>query len=156
MINLFSYNWQVRDEWFEWCKHVPDQELMKDRVGGMGSILHNLLHMINCERIWISQMEGSPLSKKDFSESTTLEEVIVFSNETKKYTEQFLTSLEHERTDKLLTITSRKGTVYKLPYKKVLLHIITHEVHHAGQLSVWSREIDRKPVSSDLIFREWQ
>jgi uncharacterized damage-inducible protein DinB len=60
MINLFSYNWQVREEWFEWCKSLPEEELIKPRIGGMGCILHNLLHVINCERIWISLISGSP------------------------------------------------------------------------------------------------
>ncbi|WP_175989232.1 DinB family protein [Bacillus sp. Marseille-Q1617] len=156
MINLFLYNWKVRDEWFEWCKTVPDQEIMKERVGGMGSILHNLLHVINCERIWISQMEGSPVSTKEFNESTTLEEVMIFSEETKAITRCFLNSIEPFQKDKILTITSKRGSTYELPFQKVLFHIITHEVHHVGQLSVWAREIDQKPVSSDLIFREWQ
>jgi uncharacterized damage-inducible protein DinB len=154
--NLFSYNWQVRDEWFEWCRTVPNEELMKERTGGMGSILHNLLHVINCEQIWISQMNGTPVAKKDFNKLTSLKEVIMFSNETKKTTKQFLKNVDDDLNEKILSITTRKGVTYDFPYNKVLLHIITHEVHHMGQLSVWSREINKKPVSSDLIFREWK
>ncbi|PLR86418.1 hypothetical protein CVD25_07745 [Bacillus canaveralius] len=32
------------------------------------------------------------------------------------------------------------------PYKKVIQHVITHEIHHIGQLSIWSRELGIKPV----------
>jgi uncharacterized damage-inducible protein DinB len=80
----------------------------------------------------------------------------MFSNETKTTTKQFLKTVEGDLDEKFLSITTRKGVTYDFPYHKVLLHIITHEVHHMGQLSVWSREIDKKPVSSDLIFREWK
>jgi uncharacterized damage-inducible protein DinB len=156
MIKLFSYNWQVREEWFEWCRTVPNEELTKERKGGMNSILHNLLHVINCERIWISRMAGKPASKMEFNHSTSLDEVIFFSNETKEMTQHFFMGVESELEDERLSITSRNGTTYSLPFQKVLLHIITHEVHHLGQLSVWSREIDKKPVPSDLIFRDWQ
>jgi uncharacterized damage-inducible protein DinB len=155
MINLFSYNWQVRDEWFEWCRNVPIEEITKERKGGMHNFLHNLLHVINCERIWISRMHGKPVPKKDYNHSTSLEEVIIFSNETKEMTQQFLIAFESELKDKRLSITSSNGTTYNLPFQKVLFHIMTHEVHHMGQLSVWSREIDKKPVSSDLVYREW-
>ena len=31
MINFFKYNWQVRDEWFNWCKQMPIEELLKDQ-----------------------------------------------------------------------------------------------------------------------------
>jgi uncharacterized damage-inducible protein DinB len=154
--NLFSYNWHVRDEWFEWCRNVPNEELTKDRTGGMGSILHNLLHVINCELIWISQLNGTPVSKKEFTKSISLEEVFMFSNEIKKTTQQFLNTEEAYLNEKILSVTTGKGVTYDFPYHKVLLHIVTHEVHHMGQLSVWAREIDKKPVSSDLIFREWK
>ncbi len=33
---------------------VPKEELTKKRMGGMGSIPHNLYHVIDCEQIWIN------------------------------------------------------------------------------------------------------
>jgi uncharacterized damage-inducible protein DinB len=38
-------------------------------------------------------------------------------------------------------------------YGEVLRHVIVHEIHHIGQLSVWSREIGKKPVTANLIGR---
>ena len=39
MITLFRYNWQVRDEWFKWCERVSAEELLRERTGGVGSII---------------------------------------------------------------------------------------------------------------------
>ncbi|XXM71113.1 DinB family protein [Lysinibacillus sphaericus] len=156
MINLFSYNWQVREEWFEWCKALPEEELIKPRIGGMGCILHNLLHVINCERIWISQLSGSPSAPKEYHDSQTLEEMIDYSYRTKISTTNLLKIENAALNEKTLSIKTRKGNTYDFPFKKVLLHIVTHEVHHIGQLSVWAREIGKEPVSSDLIFRKWE
>jgi uncharacterized damage-inducible protein DinB len=36
---------------------------------------------------------------------------------------------------------------------EILRHVIAHEIHHIGQLSIWARELDLKPVSSNYIFR---
>ncbi|MBL5766415.1 hypothetical protein B5V88_11960 [Heyndrickxia sporothermodurans] len=36
---------------------------------------------------------------------------------------------------------------------KIIRHLISHEIHHIGQLSIWSRELELKPVNSDLIIR---
>ncbi len=30
-------------------------------------------------------------------------------------------------------------------------HLIAHEIHHIGQLSIWSREMGIEPVSASLI-----
>ncbi|WP_374702621.1 DinB family protein [Bacillus sp. V33-4] len=38
-------------------------------------------------------------------------------------------------------------------YADVIRHVIAHEIHHIGQLSIWSRELGLKPVSANLIGR---
>ena len=59
MLTLFRYNWQVRDDWFKWCEQVPDEELQRKRVGGVGSILDTLNHIVNAEVNWIRVLEGN-------------------------------------------------------------------------------------------------
>ncbi len=34
---------------------------------------------------------------------------------------------------------------------EIMRHTIAHEIHHIGQLSIWARELGRKPVSANLI-----
>ncbi len=53
MLKLFQYNWQVRDDWFTFCEDMSDEELLKKRVGGFGSILHTLFHIVDVECMWI-------------------------------------------------------------------------------------------------------
>jgi uncharacterized damage-inducible protein DinB len=155
LLELFLYNWQVRKDWFEWCETISEEELTKTRVGGMGSILHNLYHVISCEQLWIAHMLGEPVITKDLKTVTTLNEVIDFANETKLITEKFMKSWNADIENKTLQLEGRNGQNYTFTYGKVMRHIITHEIHHIGQLSVWSRQMDRKPVSSDLIFRDY-
>ncbi|TLS37120.1 DinB family protein [Pseudalkalibacillus caeni] len=155
MVEMFRYNWQVREEWFEWCKEIPGEELVKQRTGGSGSILKTLFHVADCEQIWINQMQGTPVIVKDVQRISSLEEVMAFSTETKSQTEEFLRSWNEEMEEKTFQMKRRNGGSYTFTYGKIMRHIITHEIHHIGQLSVWAREIDKKPVSSDLIFKEF-
>lgn len=37
---------------------------------------------------------------------------------------------------------------------RILRHLIAHEIHHIGQLSIWSREMGIEPVSASLIDRD--
>lgn len=78
----------------------------------------------------------------------------MFSNLTKPVTHSFLELYTSEAVDRTLTIKSKNGTTKSFSYDKVIRHIISHEIHHIGQLSVWSREMGLKPVSSDFIFRD--
>jgi uncharacterized damage-inducible protein DinB len=154
LIDMFLYNWQIREEWFSWCETISNEELTKKRIGGMGSILHNLFHVIDCEQIWVNQMQGTSVIIKDINKISTLDDVKTFSNLTKPVTQRFIKTYISEDKDKILVVKSKNGTTSSLSYNKVISHIISHEIHHIGQLSVWSREIGIKPVSSDLIFRD--
>ncbi len=153
MLELFSYNWQVREEWFEWCRGIDQSELSKERSGGMGSILKNLFHVADCEQIWMNQLQGNPVMEKDIHTISTLDEVIGFSGMTRQQTEAFLSLWTPAYEMKEFNMTSKSGKTYSFSYKKVVQHVLTHEIHHIGQLSVWAREIGVKPISSDLIFR---
>lgn len=149
MINmLFNYNWKVREEWFEWCEKIPHEELTKERIGGMKSFLHTL-HVIDCEQIWVHQMLGKPVIKKDIQTIQSLQEVKEYARTTRESTERLLSEIQYNL-QKELVINDQ----YKFPYEKVLNHIVTHEVHHIGQLSIWTREIGIAPVNSDLLIKD--
>ncbi|GAA0596811.1 hypothetical protein GCM10009001_11170 [Virgibacillus siamensis] len=49
--------------------------------------------------------------------------------------------------------TDFNGETFSFRYGEIMRHVIAHEIHHIGQLSVWSREIGRKPVTANLIDR---
>lgn len=53
MQKLFEYNWQVRQDWFNWCSGVDRDELMRPRTGGLGYILPTLYHIVAVEYGWI-------------------------------------------------------------------------------------------------------
>jgi uncharacterized damage-inducible protein DinB len=153
MLDMFRYNWQVREDWFEWCRELPQEELAKERTGGMGSILATLFHVANGEQIWINQMQGTPFIMKEGV--TSLEEAVEFTNVTRPAAEQFLQSWNEKTASKTLTKKRRDGSDIVFTYEKIIKHLIAHEIHHIGQLSIWARELGRKPVSSDLIFRDY-
>jgi uncharacterized damage-inducible protein DinB len=151
---MFLFNWQIREEWFKWCETITNEELTKKRIGGMGSIIHNLYHVIDCEQIWVNQMQGTPVIIKDINEISSLNDVKTFSHLTKPVTQNFIELYSSDAEKRILVVKKKNGTTKSISFDKIINHIISHEIHHIGQLSVWSREIGLKPVSSDLIFRD--
>jgi uncharacterized damage-inducible protein DinB len=155
VLELFRYNWQIRDDWFEWCTQLPLEELLKTRVGGMGSILHTIFHVIDGEQIWLYPLMKIPVIEKDIDSLRSLEEVKEFSDLTRRTILPFLSDWNEDMDYQALEIKKKNGDVITFTYKKVIQHIICHEIHHIGQLSIWSRELGIKPVNSDLIIRNF-
>jgi uncharacterized damage-inducible protein DinB len=154
MMTLFQYNWQVRNDWFSWCEDVPDDELLKTRTGGVGGILKTLLHIVDVEYSWILKMQGKEdPGEPPFEEYRSLGLVRDLSIQFHAEVEPFVTSWtsEMERNDLKLPRPNGEWITYK--HGEIMRHIIAHEIHHIGQLSVWAREIGREPITAALLRR---
>ena len=156
LLTLFRYNWQVRDEWFDWCESVPTEELTRQRTGGVGSILRTLFHVVDVEQAWIRGLKAEADIRYDFEFYASLTNVRELSQSCRDEVEEFLLNWTPDMEDRLLLGTKRDGNSYQYTYGEVLRHVIAHEIHHVGQLSVWARELGREPVTANLIGRRWE
>ncbi|QAY66935.1 DinB family protein [Paenibacillus protaetiae] len=153
MLKLFEYNWQVRQDWFDWCRDVPEEELLKKRTGGVGGILHTLFHIIDVEYSWICGLEGKPEFKEPFDAYASLKQVMDLSAEFHKEVRPFTAAWTEDMEQKVLTDTWPNGEKVSFKYGEIMRHVIAHEIHHIGQLSVWSRELGKVPVTANFIRR---
>lgn len=155
MLKLFEYNWQVRDDWFKWCEDVPEEELLKKRVGGIGGILHTLYHIVDVEWAWIIlDIKGEQVSKHPtFEDCASLQQVIDLSRQYRREVEPFVRAWTSEMESLTFSETDSDGETVIYTHGEIMRHIIAHEIHHIGQLSIWAREIGKKPITANLIRR---
>lgn len=153
MLKLFEYNWQVRDDWFAWCKDVPEEELLRKRTGGIGGILHTLFHVIVVEYSWICDMKNKPDFSGAFEEYATLHQVQELSSQFHEEVKSFVTSWNSDLESSTVNTIDSKGQQESFKYGEIIRHVIAHEIHHMGQLSIWSREVGKAPITANLIRR---
>ncbi|PGV72629.1 damage-inducible protein DinB [Bacillus thuringiensis] len=153
LINFLKYNWQVRDEWFEWCNQLSNEELIKERTGGVGSILYTLFHIIDVEYSWVRGIQGKEDIVVEFADYDTLERVKSLSDRFRNEIAEFLKKNLDELKEKAVCVAWDED---KYTVEEILHHIIAHEIHHIGQLSVWSREIELNPVPANFIGRKFK
>ncbi|GIO42783.1 DinB family protein [Virgibacillus sp. LDC1] len=151
MKSLILYNWEVRDEYIKAFSSLSKEELFKDRNAGLGTIIKTLLHIIDVEYSWIRAMNKKPDISINLDEYKDLPEVLELSNqlrvEIKEYINQWNDNLENDRVEpSWMEESFRKGEIFR--------HILVHEVHHIGQLSIWARELGIEPISSNFIGRD--
>ncbi|TQR21595.1 DinB family protein [Psychrobacillus vulpis] len=150
---LFRYNWMVREEWYRWCEEVEEKDLLVDRTGGVGGILHTLFHIIDVEWSWIRLLQGKSDFQENFQEYQSLQKVRELDAKFRKEVEQFVSAWEESMDNQLFQDTMPDGRIVTDTWGEVMRHAIAHEIHHIGQLSVWARELGKKPVSANLIGR---
>ncbi|CEG25336.1 DinB family protein [Bacillus sp. B-jedd] len=150
---MFRYNWMVRKEWYEWCEEISQEELLAKRTGGVGGILQTLFHIIDVEWSWIRIIQGKPDFQENFDEYNTLEKIRELDAKFHAEVKEFVSNWDSSKENNLYQETSPDGRIFTDTWGEVMRHIIAHEIHHIGQLSVWARELGRKPVSANFIGR---
>jgi len=151
VIPFFRYNWIVREQWYQWCEELPHEELIKERTGGMGGILQTLFHIADVEWSWIRVLQGLPDFEEPFENYGTLAKVRELDARFRPEVEEFVNSWDESMETRPLHNSRQDGSVELLAWGEVVRHVIAHEIHHIGQLSVWARELGRAPVSANLI-----
>jgi uncharacterized damage-inducible protein DinB len=140
----------VRDEWFELCKQISNDELMRKRIGGEGGILSTLFHIVDVENSWIRGIQGKPDIQVNFDKYNSIQQIRDLSDswrcEIKLFLETWKNDFEHE----IVVVPWTEGRYTK---GEILRHVIAHEIHHIGQLSIWVRDIGFPPVSANYIGR---
>ncbi|MDW0115332.1 DinB family protein [Sporosarcina thermotolerans] len=153
MQTFFKYNWMVREEWYRWCEEVSEEELLRTRTGGVGSILQTLFHVIDVEWSWIRLLQGKSDFEGDFGDYKSLDQVRKLDAEFRSEVEEFVNNWDNSMESQLFYDTLQDGRIVTDTWGELMRHIIAHEIHHIGQLSVWAREIGKKPVSANFIGR---
>lgn len=154
MLKLFKYNWQVREEWLNWCSSVSAEELLKTRTGGYGSILKTLFHIIEVEHSWTVMLRGNPdPGEPPFDSYASLTRISEYSAKCHEEIAPLITKWCQSDQDSVNDQQEESETAQGPSLGDVLRHMIAHEIHHVGQLSVWAREMGVNPVSANLIGR---
>jgi len=150
MIHLFKYNWKVRDSWLELCCRLSQDELIRDRTGGVGSILKTFFHIIDVEYSWIQAISGKPVQDPEFKDYMTMELIIKLSRDYRLEIKEFINDWSNDMEYQVVTVPWMDEPLFA---GEVLRHVIAHEIHHIGQLSIWARELGVKPISANFIGR---
>lgn len=87
-----------------------------------------------------------------FADYRTLDKVKSLSNTFRTEIIDFLETNVDEIKDELVSVPWDKEVLYTRD--EILHHIIAHEIHHIGQLSVWARELKLSPISANFIGRK--
>ncbi|OCA90679.1 hypothetical protein A8F94_02035 [Bacillus sp. FJAT-27225] len=153
MKKLFEYNWEVRKEWLEWCKTVPEEELHKKRTGGLGTIYRTLLHIIEVEGDWMKDVKGEKITELNYDHFRTVDDLIHYSDEIIAETEIILSDYKYQMDNQPIRCANSDGSYSTFAFGEILRHVIAHEIHHMGQLSIWAREVGKKPINANLVNR---
>jgi uncharacterized damage-inducible protein DinB len=145
---LFMYNHTVRQSYIdEFQKNIPWQEMVRNHEIARLSLKDTLLHIIWVEDTWINySIQGleDPNRPFNYSKYQTWNSIIEYNSRIISKVDEYLSNIKLEDLDRKVWRINNDGIRRMSRIKDVLIHVVTEELHHRGEIIaiLWQMNIE--------------
>jgi uncharacterized damage-inducible protein DinB len=146
-----DYEWvkQARNILFDFCEEIESNDFTRHMPGfGFSTIRDALVHVADCYIAWIGSFAllqtKKPLTPKEFLHQMDIQGVRERFAISDKYVNDFFKTLSPENRNTIIEREApwrNNGEIIAVKPNKLLLHTITHEFHHKGQIVTMARQM---------------
>ena len=157
--DLFGYDKWATDRTLEAMSSVPSEVYLRDLHSSHGGIHGTLVHIYGASLAWLRRWKG--VSRAALTPVTETRDLPTLKAAWGRYYEElqeYLAGVEDSTMARSLAYTDLRGNPHAEPLYQQMQHVANHASYHRGQLVTMMRQVDAKPVSTDLIafYREKQ
>jgi uncharacterized damage-inducible protein DinB len=145
---LFMYNHIVRQRYIdEFQKNISWQGMVRNHDTAWLSLKDTLLHIIWVEDTWINySIQGleDPNRPFNYSKYQTWNSIVEYNSRIVSKVDEYLSNLKLEDLDRKVWRTNNDGIRRTSRIKDVLIHVVTEELHHRGEIIaiLWQMNIE--------------
>jgi uncharacterized damage-inducible protein DinB len=148
---LHAYNSWANNHIFETLAPVPEEKYKRDMKSSHGGLHGTLVHIVGAEKLWLERFAGNaqPMLKSDSVPS--LAELRSLWEKTGFDMARWLGAMSDRKLQETFTMKTLKGDTYTHVFWHAFQHMVNHSSYHRGQIITMLRQLDEKPVTTDLI-----
>ncbi len=159
-MNQKEYEWvkQNRKVLLDFCSKLDEKDLNLKLDGfGFQSVKETLVHVADCYHAWIGSFillkTKKPITPKEHLIHVSLNDIkLRFEQADETVNEFFETFAKQMDLPIQKSIPWREATeVISMTPRKLMMHTITHEYHHKGQIVSMTRLMGYQPPNTDVL-----
>jgi uncharacterized damage-inducible protein DinB len=150
---LLRYCAGERDKWRRWFLAHPEALGIPVQPGGRHASVGKLVdHIFLTERRHLQRLTLQPVSDATGLTAKNAPPLFDYGASVRRELEQYIRALDDEQADEVMTIDIR-GRQWTMTPRKLLLHILVHEIRHWAQIALAIRLSGLEPPGDhDLLF----
>jgi uncharacterized damage-inducible protein DinB len=150
---LYDYNSWANHRTLEACAQLSEEQFTRDLRSSFRSVRDTLVHIFLVEWLWLERWHGrSPIKYPPATDFPNIESVRRRRAEVERNLLDYAASLTKEDLDRVISHTTTAGVPQAAPLWQMLQHLVNHGTYHRGQVAAMLRQLDAKPIATDLIF----
>ena len=152
ILALFEYDKWAMDRTVESVSSVSEGKYLQDLKSSHGGIHGTLVHVYGANMIWFQRWTGGSPSVS--ATVATIPNLVSLKSHWDEYQTDlgiYLQNLSEEKLIASLSYKDLKGNQHSEPLFQQMQHLINHSSYHRGQVVTMLRQIESKPIGTDLI-----
>lgn len=150
---LYDYNSWANHRTLEACAPLTDEQFTRDLHSSFRSLRDTLAHILLVEWLWLERWQGrSPDKFPPATDFPTMETTRRRWAQVESNLLAYIASLKPEDLDRVIEHKTTLGVPQAAPLSQMLQHLVNHGSYHRGQVATMLRQLDSKPIATDLIF----
>jgi uncharacterized damage-inducible protein DinB len=159
-VNQTEYEWvkQTRELIFDFCSELDPNDFRRQVDGfGFQSMRDSLVHISDCYRAWLGSYvllkTKKPITTKEDLAEMGLDEIKARFDQVDLYVKEVFEVFSNHMDEPIQRkIPWRVAEeIISITPGKLLMHTITHEFHHKGQIVAMARQMGYEPPSTDVL-----
>jgi uncharacterized damage-inducible protein DinB len=152
MVALYEYNAWADRRVLDAASALTIEKYTKKLGSSFSSVRDTLAHIYGAEWLWLERFQGrSPSAIPDNSEFDDIEKLKGSWARFAPKLLAFVRGLRQEDLDRVMEYKTISFGVYSNPLWQSLQHMVNHGTYHRGQVTTMLRQLDAKPVLTDLM-----
>jgi uncharacterized damage-inducible protein DinB len=149
---LFDYNAWANQRSLDAAAALRVEDFTRPLGSSFSSVRDTLAHIWGAEWLWLERFKGvSPASLPDVGQCNDLASLQSRWQEDQHCLQKFVSALTQDDLNCVHEYRTLNFGGYKNPLWQSMQHMVNHGTYHRGQIVTMLRQLNAKPLSSDLI-----
>ena len=155
--NEYALVQQTRQILLDFCGELEPEDFTRQNGFGFQSVRDTLVHMADCYHAWIGSFvllkTKKPLTPKEDLSKINVNDIKARFEQADSYVNELLELLGNQLNEPIQRDIPWRETPEPLTITpaKLLMHTITHEYHHKGQIVAMMRQMGYEPPNTDVL-----
>ena len=149
---LYDFNAWANRRTLESCASLTAPQFVQDLGSSFPSIRDTLAHLMLVEWLWLERWHNrAPDKYPPAADFPNLASVRAHWAEIERNLLDYIAALKPEELQRVVHHKTMAGVPQAQPLWQMLQHLVNHGSYHRGQIATMLRQLQAKPVGTDLI-----
>jgi len=149
---FFSHNYWARDCDLRACAVLTKEQFLRSLGSSFESVRDTLVHMMGAEWLWLERWRGqSPEAMIPAQQFTSLDMVTSEWSGVEHGMRDYLAQLTDADLLQPVTYKSQKGDTFTYELWRQMIHLLSHQSYHRGQVATLLRQLGAHPPAVDFL-----